>query len=101
VENYFNLLFTEIEDHYLRRRGGCACSPQPWTGHSSATWKDAGLPLEVRAARLDAALISPTPIVLRKCLKDYRLAYLFQAVLAAAEDMKEAAVCALETPIEG
>jgi len=89
VENYFNY-FTEIEEHYLRRRGGgLLLSTLDWA--LIETWKDAGIPLEAVLRGIDAAFDRyhqrPT-----KTRKINSLAYCTQEVLAAAEEMKEAAV---------
>jgi hypothetical protein len=89
VENYFNY-FTEIEDRYLQRRGGgLLLSTLDWA--LIETWKDAGVPLEAVLRGIDAAFDSydqrPS-----KTKKINSLAYCSQAVLTAAEDMKEAAV---------
>ena len=44
MENYFNY-FTEIEEHFQRRRGGILLlSTLDWA--LIETWKDAGIPLE-------------------------------------------------------
>jgi hypothetical protein len=95
VENYFNY-FTEIEEHFLRRRGGgLLLSTLDWA--LIETWKDAGIPLEAVLRGIDAAFDSyerrPS-----KTQKVNSLAYCSQAVLAAAEDMKEAAVGAAPEP---
>jgi hypothetical protein len=89
VENYFNY-FTEIEEHYLRRRGThLLLSTLDWA--LIETWKSAGVPLEAVLRGVDAAFDKydqrPT-----KSKKINSLAYCSQAVLAATEDMKEAAV---------
>jgi hypothetical protein len=89
VENYFNY-FTEIEEHYLRRRGGgLLLSTLDWA--LIETWKDAGIPLEAALRGIDAAFdkYEQRP---SKTQKVNTLAYCSQAVLKAAEDMKEAAV---------
>jgi hypothetical protein len=89
VENYFNY-FTEIEEHYLRRRGGgLLLSTLDWA--LIETWKDAGIPLEAALRGIDAAFdrYDQRP---SKTKKVNSLAYCSQEVLAAAEDMKEAAV---------
>jgi hypothetical protein len=89
VENYFNY-FTEIEEHFLRRRaGGLLLSTLDWA--LIETWKDAGVPLEAVLRGIDAAFdrYDQRP---SKTQKVNSLAYCSQAVLAAAEDMKEAAV---------
>jgi hypothetical protein len=89
VENYFNY-FTEIEERYLQRRaGGLLLSTLDWA--LIETWKDAGIPLEAVLRGIDAAFDKydqrPT-----KSQKINSLAYCSQAVLTAAEEMKEAAV---------
>jgi hypothetical protein len=94
VENYFNY-FTEIEEHFLRRRGGgLLLSTLDWA--LIETWKDAGIPLEAVLRGIDAAFdkYDQRP---SKSQKINSLAYCSQAVLTAAEDMKEAAVGAGET----
>ena len=53
MENYFNY-FTEIEEHFLRRRGGgLLLSTLDWA--LIETWKDAGIPLEAVLRGIDAA----------------------------------------------
>lgn len=94
MENYFNY-FSEIEERYLQRRGGgLLLSTLDWA--LIETWKNAGIPLEAVLRGIDEAFDKydqrPT-----KTKKINSLAYCSQAVLAAAEDMKEAAVGA-ETP---
>jgi hypothetical protein len=94
VENYFNY-FTEIEERYLRRRGGgLLLSTLDWA--LIETWKDAGIPLEAVLRGIDAAFdkYDQRP---SKTKKINSLAYCSQAVLATAEDMKEAAVGATST----
>jgi hypothetical protein len=89
VENYFNY-FTEIEEHFLRRRGGgLLLSTLDWA--LIETWKDAGIPLEAALRGIDAAFdrYDQRP---SKSRKVNSLAYCSQEVLAASEDMKEAAV---------
>jgi hypothetical protein len=89
VQNYFNY-FTEIEDHFQRRRGGILLlSTLDWA--LIETWKDAGIPLEAVLRGVDAAFdrYEQRP---SKTKKVNSLAYCSQEVLAAAEDMKEAAV---------
>jgi hypothetical protein len=88
VENYFNY-FTEIEELYQRRRGLLRLSCLDWV--LIETWKDAGIPLEAVLRGIDAAFdkYDQRP---SKSQKINSLAYCAQAVLVAAEDMKEAAV---------
>lgn len=87
--NYFNY-FTEIEEHFLRRRGGgLLLTTLDWA--LIETWKDAGIPLEGALRGIDAAFdrYDQRP---SKTKKVNSLAYCSQEVLAAAEEMKEAAV---------
>jgi hypothetical protein len=89
VENYFNY-FSEIEEHFLRRRGGgLLLSTLDWA--LIETWKDGGIPLQAALRGIDDAFdkYDQRP---SKTKKINSLAYCSQAVLAAAEDMKEAAV---------
>ncbi|HTW58065.1 MAG TPA: hypothetical protein VMD99_08045 [Terriglobales bacterium] len=89
VENYFNY-FTEIEEHFLRRRGGgLLLSALDWT--LIETWKDAGIPLEAVLRGIDVTFehYERRP---SKTKKVNGLGFCVQEVLAAAEDMKEAAV---------
>ena len=88
MENYFNY-FTEIEERFQRRRGAALLlSTLDWA--LIETWKDSGIPLEAVLRGIDAAFERrakrPSP------RKVNSLAYCAQEVLAAAEEMKEAAV---------
>jgi len=98
VENYFNY-FTEIEEHFQKRRGsGLLLSTLDWA--LIETWKDAGIPLEAVLRGIEAAFerYEQRP---SKSRKVNSLAYCAQEVLAAAEDMKEAAVGATRQQPEG
>ena len=89
MDNYFNY-FTEIEDRFQRRRGSILLlSTLDWA--LIETWKDAGIPLEAVLRGIDAAFdrYDQRP---SKTKKINSLAYCAQEVLAAAEDIKEAAV---------
>jgi hypothetical protein len=89
VQNYFNY-FTEIEEHFQRRRGGILLlSTIDWA--LIETWKDAGVPLEAALRGIDDAFdaYDKRP---SKSTKVNSLAYCSQAVLAAVEEMKGAAV---------
>jgi len=89
VDNYFNY-FTEIEEHFQRRRGSILLlSTLDWA--LIEMWKDAGIPLEAALRGIDAAFdrYEERPSKTRKVNS---LAYCAQEVLAAAEDMKEAAI---------
>jgi hypothetical protein len=89
VDNYFNY-YTEIEEHFCRRRGTLlTVSTLDWA--LMTTWKDAGIPLEAVLRGIDDAFdkYERRP---SKTQKINGLAYCAQAVLTAAEEMKEAAV---------
>ena len=95
MENYFNY-FTEIEEHFQRRWGGILrLSTLDWV--LIETWKDAGIPLEAVLRGIDATFehYERRPSKTRKV---NGLGFCSQEVLAAAEDMKEAAVGAAGTP---
>jgi hypothetical protein len=97
VENYFNY-FTEIEEHFHRRRGSTLLlSTLDWA--LIETWKDAGIPLEAVLRGIDATFdrYENRPARPRKVNS---LAYCSQEVLATAEEMKEAAVGARRGPAE-
>jgi hypothetical protein len=89
VENYFNY-FTEIEEHFQRRRGTVLLlSPLDWA--LMEIWKDAGIPLEAVLRGIDATFDKwdRRP---RKTRKVNGLTFCAQEVLASAEEMKDAAV---------
>ena len=89
METYFNY-FTEIEEHFQRRRGTLLLmSPLDWA--LMETWKDAGIPLEAVLRGVDVTFEKweRRP---RKMRKVNGLAFCAQEVLAAAEELKEAAV---------
>src|SRR5262245_33729291 len=89
MQNYFNY-FTEIEEHFQRRRGAALLlSTLDWA--LIETWKDAGIPLEAALRGIDATFdhYEARPSKTRKV---NGLAFCSQEVLAAAEEMKEAAV---------
>jgi hypothetical protein len=92
LDNYFNY-FTEIEEHFQRRRGGSLLlSTLDWA--LIETWKDAGIPLEAVLRGIDATFdkYEQRPSKTRKVNS---LAYCAQEVLAATEEMKEAAIGAM------
>lgn len=100
MENYFNY-FTEVEERYQRRRGSALLlSTLDWA--LIETWKDAGIPLEAVLRGIDAAFDAYDKKPARgKTRKVNSLAYCSQEVLAAAQEMKEAAVgTARESPSE-
>jgi hypothetical protein len=88
VQNYFNY-FTEIEEHFQRRRAGTLLlSTLDWA--LIETWKDAGIPLEAVLRGIDGAFERYEKRPSKR--KVNSLAYCAQEVLAASEEMKEAAV---------
>ena len=88
MDNYFNY-FTEIEEHFQQRRGGALLlSTFDWA--LIETWRDAGIPLQAVLRGIDAAFESHGKRPSAR--KVNGLAYCAQAVLVAAEEMKEAAV---------
>lgn len=89
MDNYFNY-YTEIEEHFCKRRGTLlTVSTLDWA--LMTTWKEAGIPLEAVLRGIDEAFekYERRP---SKTQKINGLAYCAQAVLTAAEEMKEAAV---------
>jgi hypothetical protein len=88
-ENY-TPYFTEIEDHFRWRRGTLLqVSTKDW--ELIQKWKEADVPLEAVIRGIDEAFdkYDQRP---SKSQKVNSLSYCEQAVLSAAEDMKEAAV---------
>jgi hypothetical protein len=86
--NYFNY-FTEIEEHFQRRRGGgLLLSTLDWA--LIETWKEAGIPLEAALRGIDAAFERHEKRPSSR--KVNSVAYCTQEVLSVAEEMKEAAV---------
>jgi len=97
VENYFNY-FTEIEEHFQRRWGGILrLSPLDWM--LMETCRDAGIPLEAVLRGIDVTF-EHYERRRSKTRKINGLGFCSQEVLAAAEDMKEAAVGAVGTAPE-
>jgi hypothetical protein len=100
MHNYFNY-FTEIEERYQQRRGaGLLLSTLDWA--LIETWKDAGIPLEAVLRGVDETFDKYDRKPARaKTRKINSLAYCSQEVLAAADDMKEAATGATRKPDAG
>lgn len=89
MQNYFNY-FTEIEEHFQRRRGTILLlSTLDWA--LIETWKEADIPLQAVLRGIDAAFdaYDRKP---NKTRKVNSLAFCSQEVLAATEEIKEAAV---------
>jgi len=88
--------FSEIEEHFQRRRGSLLiCSPLDWA--LMEVWKEAGVPLEAALRGIDAAF-DKYDRRLKKTRKVNSLAYCQQEVLAAAEEMQEAATGSRRDP---
>ncbi|HVJ04220.1 MAG TPA: hypothetical protein VM578_00960, partial [Candidatus Saccharimonadales bacterium] len=88
--------FSEIEEHFQRRRGTILiCSPLDWA--LMEMWKEAGIPLEAVLRGIDAAFdkYDRRP---KKTRKVNSLAYCQQEVLAAVEDLQEAAIGSKRDP---
>lgn len=89
MENYFNY-FTEIEEHFQRRFGGALLlSTVDWA--LIEVWKDAGIPVAAVLRGIDATF-EHFERKKSKSRKVNSLGFCAQEVLAAAEEMKEAAV---------
>ncbi|HEX3941305.1 MAG TPA: hypothetical protein VHX11_07470 [Acidobacteriaceae bacterium] len=90
MQNYFNY-FTEIEEHFQRRRGSLLLlSTLDWALIES--WREAGVPLEAVLRGIDDAFDKYDARKNRGRQRRVNgLAYCAQAVIAAIEDMKEAA----------
>ncbi|HEY0794762.1 MAG TPA: hypothetical protein VGD64_03165 [Acidisarcina sp.] len=91
VKNYFNY-FTEIEDHFQRRRGSILMlSTLDWA--LIETWREAGIPIQAALRGIDNAFDKYDA---RKAKSRVRringLAWCSQEVMAAVEQIKEAAV---------
>lgn len=91
MQNYFNY-FTEIEEHFQRRRGSLLLlSTLDWA--LIDTWREAGIPLEAVLRGIDSAFDKYDARKARSRVRRINgLAYCAQEVLASVEDMREAAV---------
>src|ERR1700759_3037147 len=94
MQNYFNY-FTEIEEHFARRRGSLLLlSTLGWA--LIEAWREFGVPLAAGLRRMEDALVkyearrSKSPG--RGARKINGLAWCAQAVMIAVEEMQEAAV---------
>lgn len=90
--NYFNY-FTEIEERFQQRRGaGLLLSTLDWA--LIETWREAGIPLEAALRGIDAAFDKHEArykAVRRGGRRVNGLAWCAQAVMEAAEELREAA----------
>jgi hypothetical protein len=91
VRNYFNY-FTEIEERFQQRRGSILLlSTLDWA--LIETWREAGIPLEAVIRGIDAAFDKYEARQKRGRMRRVNgLTWCAQAVMQAAEDLKEAAV---------
>jgi hypothetical protein len=90
VENYFNY-FTEIEDHFQRRRGSILLlSTLDWA--LIETWREGGIPLEAVLRGIDTAFDRYELRKHRTARRINGLAWCAQEVITAAEEMREAAL---------
>jgi hypothetical protein len=91
VRNYFNY-FTEIEERFQQRRGAILLlSTLDWA--LIETWRDAGIPLEAVLRGIDAAFDkfeSRQARIRRGGRRINGLAWCSQAVMEAAEELREA-----------
>jgi hypothetical protein len=92
---------SEIEEHFQRRRGSVLiCSPLDWA--LMEVWKEAGVPLEAALRGIDAAFDKyerrKSVSNKSKTRKVNSLAYCQQEVLAAVEELKEAATGSARDP---
>jgi len=90
VQNYFNY-FTEIEERFQQRRGSILLlSTLDWA--LIETWREAGIPLEAVLRGIDAAFDKYEARQKRARMRRINgLAWCAQAVMEAAEDLREAA----------
>jgi len=90
VDNYFQY-FSEVEEHFLQRRGAPLIgSTLDWA--QIEVWKNAGIPLEAVLRGIDSAFDKYEQRKSKRHEKINSILWCAQAVLSAAEDMKEAAV---------
>jgi hypothetical protein len=96
VQNYFNY-FTEIEEHFQRRRGSLLLlSTLDWA--LIETWREGGIPLPAVLQGIDTAFDKYDARKNKARVRRVNgLAYCAQEVISAFEDMQEAAIGA-KTP---
>jgi hypothetical protein len=99
VQNYFNY-FTEIEERFQQRRGALLLlSTLDWA--LIETWREAGIPLDAALRGIDAAFDKYEARQKRGRMRRVNgLAWCAQAVMEAAEELREAAAGAAPTPTE-
>jgi len=88
--NYYNY-FTEIEEHFVKRRGKhLLISPMDW--RLIAEWKDAGVPLQVALRGIDTAMDSFFSRHRRGNTKLNSLCYCHDAVMAEYAEYQDSRV---------
>ena len=99
MQNYFNY-FTEIEDRFQQRRGALLLlSTLDWA--LIETWREAGVPLEAVLRGIDAAFDKYEARQKRGRMRRINgLAWCAQAVMAAAEELREASAGTAPSIIE-
>ena len=97
--NYFNY-FTEIEERFQQRRGSLLLlSTLDWA--LIETWREAGIPLDAALRGIDAAFDKYEARQKRGRMRRVNgLAWCAQAVMEAAEDLREAAAGTTTTPTQ-
>jgi hypothetical protein len=97
VQNYFNY-FTEIEEHFQRRRGSLLLlSTIDWA--LIETWREAGIPLAAVLQGIDAAFDKYDARKNKARVRRVNgLAYCAQEVISAMDAMQEAAIGATPRP---
>ena len=90
IMNYYNY-FTEIEEHFVKRRGKhLLLSPMDWG--LIASWRDAGVPLQVALRGIDIAMDSFMARQRRGSAKVNSLCYCHDSVMAEFANYAEAHV---------
>jgi hypothetical protein len=99
VQNYFNY-FTEIEERFQQRRGSLLLlSTLDWA--LIETWRDAGVPLDAALRGIDTAFDKYEARQKRGRMRKINgLAWCAQAVMDAAEELREASAGASTTATE-
>jgi hypothetical protein len=99
MRNYFNY-FTEIEERFQQRRGSLLLlSTLDWA--LIETWHDAGIPLEAALRGIDAAFDKYETRQKRGRMRRVNgLAWCAQAVMVAAEELREASTGAAPAVVE-
>ena len=99
MQNYFNY-FTEIEERFQQRRGSLLLlSTLDWA--LIETWREAGIPLEAALRGIDNAFDKHAQRQKRGPMRRVNgLAWCAQAVMEAAEELREAAIGSASAPAE-